>query len=170
MNYSLSEKDIQSYFGNQIKIIPYDALQGIENLDNYMENIIALVILYRYEQTYGHWTCLIKRCNNTFEFFDPVGTKPDILLLDIPMRIRNALGQDYALLAPLLLDSSRSVEYNNEKLQKENDNIKTCGKWVVIRIMMRDLPLKTFQNMFMGPQSDKMIHNLYEDAKKNKNK
>lgn len=137
INYSLSNAEIEKYLGDKCKIIVYEDLEKIKNIENYMSNILFLVILYQTEKDYGHWTVLIKNdLINAFSFFDSYGIKPDMQLLDMPMIIRNGLGQTFPHLSVLLFNSKRKIFYNHNKLQKLANNVSTCGKWVVLRCLM----------------------------------
>lgn len=149
MNYSLSETDLRKYLGKDLVIKKYSDLANINNIDTYMADKDFIVILYRSTSNYGHWTCLLKHDKfNSYEFFDSYGIQPDRQLISMPLRIRNAFGQESPILAALLLDSDRKIEYNNFKLQKLDDKIATCGKWVTMRCLMNELPIEVFGKLF----------------------
>ena len=164
MNESLNHKQIQYYLGQLCKIIRYGELKDIDNLDTYMKDIKYLVILYEEEKHRGHWCCVIKdNVQNIFEFFDSYGTKPDEQLQDIPMVIRNNLNMEFPLLGQLMFESCRETVYNDHKLQKLSDKISTCGKWVILRCMMSELPIDAFAALFMHKyMSDKYCHEIYK--------
>lgn len=147
IGYSLTGKDMESYLGKFSKIIKYSELKDVKNIETYMKDFIWLVILYEQKENYGHWTVLIKNdLNNSFEFFDSYGTKPDLQLLDTPMIIRNSLDQNFPYLAVLLFESKRTIFYNHNKLQKLNLKVATCGKWVIVRCLMYLIDLDLFMN------------------------
>lgn len=166
MNYSLSNDDIKKYLGKQCKILRYADLKDISNLDSFMKDFLYLIVLYTWKQNYGHWTVIIKNdYNNTYEFFDSYGTKPDLQLMDVNMYIRNELGMTFPLLAELLHDTPRKIIYNSDKLQSPKKGINTCGKWVVFRCLTYLLPVETFADMFLNNASpnDKQLQKLWVD-------
>ena len=155
LSYSLSNFDIKKYLGNKALIINYKQLDDINNLEKFMnyKNINFLIILYEYEQNYGHWSCIIKNdIQNIFEFFDPYGTKPDVQLKEIPMRLRNQFGLEHPKVAILLCESN------------------TCGKWVVIRCCTYLLPIETFALLFMQKRqsnNDKELQKIWNNFIRN---
>lgn len=168
MNYSLTDKDIRKYLGKKCKIIKYEKLSSIDNLETYMNDIKFLVILYEWKPNYGHWCCIIKNnLANTFEFFDSYGTKPDQSLFDLPIRVRNNFGLDMPKVAILLMESKRTIIYNNYMLQSTKSKITTCGKWVVIRCLMIYLPIDTFAKIFIDKKNtDKYLQLLWVNLSK----
>ena len=172
MNEALSTDDMTKYLGKLCKVIKYSQLIDVHNIDEFMKDVQFLVLLYETEPRFGHWTCLIRNdILDIFEFFDSYGTKPDLQLLDIPIRIRNALGQEYPLLATLLFKSRRKIHYNNHKLQKLDKNIATCGKWVIFRCLMCYLNVDLFVNMIENynkkdKELDKTIQKMWLELKK----
>jgi len=164
MNYSLTELDIKKYLGNECRIINYKQLNDIRSLDTYMKPFKYLIILYTWKENYGHWTCVLKNdLTHTFEFFDSYGTKPDYQLMDVPIRIRNDLGMEYPQLASLLYKSPRQILYNEDKLQKFSPRINTCGKWVVLRCCMGNIPVETFAKLFEGKRHDSYLQQLWRN-------
>ena len=173
LSYSLSNFDIKKYLGNKALIINYKQLDDIDNLEKFMnyKNINFLIILYEYEQNYGHWSCVIKNdIQNIFEFFDPYGTKPDVQLNEIPMRLRNQFGLEHPKVAILLYESNKPIVYNNYKLQQEKNGTNTCGKWVVIRCCTYLLPIETFALLFMQKRqsnNDKELQKIWNNFIRN---
>ena len=166
MNTLLTNTDIKKYLGKDCKIISYRQLNDISNFDQFMSNILFLIILYEHKKNVGHWCVIIKDdVQKIFEFFDPYGTQPDKQLLDLPIRIRNSLGQDYPTLAAHLYNSNRQIVYNSHKLQQLKIGINTCGKWVLTRCMMYKLPINSYASLFKGDK-DKQVQNLYNSIKK----
>lgn len=163
MNYAINEDDIKNYLGNQVKIIEYKQLKNVSDLESFMQ-VPFLFLLYEHKPNFGHWTCIIKNdIQYTFEFFDSYGTKPDLQLLDLPIRLRNSLGQESPELASLLFDSNRKIIYNSNKLQSENQKIQTCGKWCILRCSMFNIPVNTFADLFLHQRvmSDKVLQKLW---------
>lgn len=165
MNYSLSETDLRKYLGKNLTIKRYSDLVNIKDIDQYMADKPFIIILYRSHESYGHWTCLLKHDKfNSYEFFDSYGIKPDRQLISMPLRIRNAFGQESPILAALLFDSKRNIEYNNFRLQKVDDKIATCGKWVTMRCLMNEIPIEVFGQLFSNNKkpADRYLESLWK--------
>jgi len=55
----------------------------------------------------------------------------------IPEVVKRMLGEDNYHLSRLLRDvKDRQVIYSKKRLQKLEDGINTCGRWVLLRILM----------------------------------
>lgn len=77
------------------------------------------------------------------QWFDSYGLLPDSELQFIKRNYRARSNQDYTHLTHLLLDWQRRtggvVKYSQYRLQKLKKGDNTCGRFVVLRLMMRDL-------------------------------
>jgi len=138
MNYALSATDIRQAINTNI--FHYFELQSIEDIDKLFRND-SFVILYPIESLLrGHWVVVIRNQYGV-EFFDPLGIFPD-------------KQKDYALysnlvdtinyLSRLLKNSKYNLSYNEHKFQRRNDEVTTCGRWVIVRCLMRDKSLEYF--------------------------
>lgn len=109
----------------------------------------AAVILYQESRYSGHYVCLIKR-EDSYEFFDSFGLKPD-----------EELQYAHYISTPYLrnlIDNER-VTYNTVKLQQNKSSISTCGRYAGVRIAMRELSLPEFHSFFRGSHMnpDKLV-------------
>lgn len=107
-------------------------------LDEVLKPFGSCVILYETADNWGHWILLIRR-GNVVELFDPYGYKPDEQRKFIP---RTYLKKNYPHkhLVKLLLDSRYTIHYNNFELQdRNNKNVATCGRHVVMRALCKEL-------------------------------
>lgn len=162
MNYSLSNGDINKLLDGKCNIMSYDQLNNYNNIDSAMGKYGALVLLYQTKQNYGHWCCVFKRNNDTIEFFDPYGLFPDDELEFVPNNMRNVLGEDYPHLTWLLYNSGyKKIDYNSKQLQKFKEDVNTCGRHCVVRIMMRNLSIDEYIK-FLGKDPDKKVLELTE--------
>lgn len=168
MNESLSGKDIMNMLGSECKILRYSNLKNINSLDDFMKMYRYVIVLYEWKKDYGHWTALIKLQDgsNRIEFFDSYGTKPDLMLKKLPIRIRNNFGMDLPEILRLLTTSNHKIEYSPYKLQSTNPNIRTCGKWCVIRCLFDHLNNDNFYLLFKNRKNkDKLVSKLYKQIK-----
>jgi hypothetical protein len=158
INYSLSNEDILRITNNGTNIISYPELKKYNNIDDIFINDCC-TILYETRKSYGHWVCLIKHDKNNIEFFDSYGKMPDEQLKYIPEYFRKKNGQQHSLLTYLLLKSGCKIEYNHDKLQCMERDISTCGRWISLRILLKDWKLKDFVKSFKSSKcnSDKLV-------------
>jgi hypothetical protein len=147
MDKSLSDTEIDKLCNYKVNIITYPDLATYDNIDDLLEPYGNLVILYETKKGYGHWVALMKMDNNTLEFFDPYGGKPDDQLKFIPEHFRIENNEYHTHLIYLLLKSRYKITYNEHKLQKFLEDINTCGRWVCLRILFKNMSLKDFNKM-----------------------
>jgi len=145
---SLSESDIKTMLNGQCNVLTYPELVNYDNINDAMGPHGALILLYMTKQNYGHWVCAFKRNNNAIEFFDSYGFFPDDELKLIPEYFRKVSNQLYPHLTYLLLKSKNKIEYNNVQLQKLKKDVNTCGRWCIVRIMLRNLTINEFVRKF----------------------
>lgn len=143
---SLSGDDVLKLLNNKAKLIIYSDLENFKHIDDALENNGNLIILYETKQSYGHWTCLFRNelKPNVISFFDPYGLKPDDELRFVPKHFKKISGQNYPLLSALLIESGYKIEYNEYKLQQSLEDINTCGRHCVVRILMKVLSLEDY--------------------------
>lgn len=141
---SLSDEDIKRLLNNNINIITYTDLVNTCNIDDILDPFGACIILYLTQENYGHWTCLHKINNDLLEFFDSYGTIIDDELKSIERNFRKKSKQNYPHLTSLLYECPYDISYNHYPFQKKNNNIKTCGRHVVTRLLLKDLSLDDY--------------------------
>ncbi len=142
----LSSEDIERMLDGKTRIMSYRQLMKKKNLKQVLEPFGSAVILYETKDAFGHWVALIKR-GDTVEFFDPYGYKPDDQRKFIPAAYKK---QHYPEkhLVKLLLDSGYKIRYNHFELQDRNKHdMSTCGRWVVLRILLKDLDEHQFKQI-----------------------
>jgi hypothetical protein len=126
---------------NKANLIIVNDLIKYNHIDAVLGEYGAVILLYENEKYKGHWVCLFKINDSTLMFFDPYGLKPDEQLQF----------SDYSkpYLSMLLKDSGYRVKYNNKDLQKFCKQVSTCGKFVSLRLIFRDLPNRKFISLFL---------------------
>lgn len=122
---SLGDDDIRMFLGNP-KIITYAELANANSIDEVLSNDYV-ILLYEDSPNHGHWTA-VNKINNTIQFFDPYGGKPDSQQKWVPMEMRKELGSDKPYLTRLFDKCPYPVEYNDVKYQKESPMINNCGR------------------------------------------
>ena len=150
MDTAINEDDFRKVFGNKCRVIPYEKVSSLGNLNNYFKRKKCVFILYNYAGNYGHWTCLFKSPEGGIEFFDSYGTKPDYELKDFPDDVRIEHGMRCPLLVKKLIQSKQRVHFNNHKLQKSGKGVQTCGRWCIMRVLKSNEPIDKFAASYKG--------------------
>lgn len=150
---ALSNFDLTKMLDGEANIILYPNLANFNSVDEILGPYGACIILFESQPRYGHWVCLMRR-DNTIEFFNPYGGLPDASLQKIPLEYRIESGQDYPLLTLILYHSPYDVEYNEFKFQRHGQNIRTCGRWCVVRLLLKDLDIYQFKDFIDAGKTD----------------
>lgn len=144
----MSDDDILDLLDHKASLILYPDLAKSDNIDDYLQNNGACVILYETKKNFGHWCCIFKTINkNELEFFDPYGLPPDAELKYIDYNFRKSNNELRPHLTHLLLNSNYKVTYSNYRFQKMMDDINTCGDHVVCRLLFKFMPLKKYAKL-----------------------
>ena len=130
--YSLSDSDLKSVLGQDLRIIKYADLDQYKSLNELLpENNSYVVILIESEHNSGHWVTISFR-DNVFTMFDSYGC--DLRTeLDFISRAKNyILGNTKKELTDLIKNTEDCCEvlFNKERLQSKNSEIATCGRFV----------------------------------------
>jgi hypothetical protein len=160
----ISGHDIKQLLHGKVNVIRNLDLDQYMHIDELLYPYDQCVILYEIRPGFGHWVCLTKY-GNSLEFFCSYGTKPDKNLKYIDPDFLIESGQDKMLLTQLLLNSDYDLTYNEFKFQERDPLIATCGKWAVLRCLLKEASLETFKNIFFGPNSDEIATFLCLDNK-----
>jgi hypothetical protein len=146
MEVSLSGLDIQ----NQVNcnIIKYSDIPNYNNIDDLLIND-KCVILYETKENYGHWTCIYKH-GNTLAFFDSYGNNFNEQTKFIPTQLNKKLKNNHKNLIKLLYKSPYNVEFNEYPLQKLEEGVNTCGRWVIVRLQNPYVSVNEFHKLFVN--------------------
>jgi len=138
LNYSLSDSDIRSVLGDFTKIIKYADFDHYTSLNELLpQNNDFVVILIESEKNSGHWTCISRR-DNVFTLFDSYGCKLSQELDFVSRSMNYLLGQTKAELENLIKNTADDCEvvYNKERLQSQDSNVASCGRWCCAYLSM----------------------------------
>ena len=147
-----------------VKIITVKELQNYNSIDEVMQGAPYVLLLYeQYVLNNGHWVGLLDHGSH-LEHFDSYGIKPDMELKWCEKNFRQEHYGSSPKLLELLLRSKKKVRYNNHKLQKSSPQIATCGRWCVLRFLMKHLDEEQFAKLFMNKAipSDHLCTLAYE--------
>ena len=129
----LGDDDIRRYLPDA-KIMRYSKLQNFAHIDELLPGKINYcILLYEDSPNKGHWVVVCKY-GNFCEFFDSYGGAPDTQLNWNPKIINEKLDQE-PYLTNLFNKCPYEVVYNPIKYQGDSDDINTCGRHCVFRII-----------------------------------
>lgn len=160
MDIALSDKQVLELVNGKANIILYPDLHKYHSIDDLLFPYGACFILFESQPNFGHWCALIKLDNQNIEFFNPYGGYPDDGLEYIPPKFRIETNQDYPYLSYLMINSNYNLSYNEHRFQKHNKNIRTCGRWSAMRILLKNYSLDEFTNIFLNKNSDRLVTDL----------
>jgi hypothetical protein len=146
-SYPLSDSDIRKILGNDIKILTYADLAGLQNINQAFDKKGRCILLYLTESnTAGHWVCMLNK-GGTIEYFDPYGEPPNEPLETITEEQREEYGEDEPYLTNLMKASGKKVIYNTHGFQKDKQDINTCGRHSVVRCLYAPYSLKKYKSV-----------------------
>ena len=135
MNRDLSDDDIRFYLGNECKILKYSELRNYSSLTELLPGRVDYcIILVESAPNKGHWVWVCKY-KGIYEMGDPYGCKIDTELKFISKGVRKALGEEHLLLTNLLKTQADRVIFNKVKFQKLSNQVATCGRHCILRIL-----------------------------------
>ena len=144
--YPLGDDDIVKILGPTV-VMTYPQLAEVDDIREIFDKDGRAVVLFLTEdETTGHWTGLLRN-DNTIEYFDPYGSAPDADRKWLSKEKLRQLDEDRPLLTKLLRGSGMKVYFNTRPFQEDKTDVNTCGRWVVSRLLHRQLSLPQFNAM-----------------------
>ena len=145
--YALGDDDMNQLLGDNLFIFVYPYLDDVQHIDDIFDNEGRSLMLYLVNNiNSGHWVCMIKK-NNHIHYFDPYGNGPDNILNTLSEQKKDELDQETPKLTNLLKDSGYTIDYNIYPYQKVGNNINTCGRHCVFRLLNKDLDDVQYYNL-----------------------
>lgn len=150
--YSLSSADIRNVLKG-IKIIEYPQLAETNDIFEIFDYdgrcVLFFVTNEQGKNVVGHWECIINdKENNIINFFDSYGLQPDSAEEYLNKNLKLKLKENGPLLMPLLQKANEEkgtkIFYNNVKLQEMKPNVSTCGRYVVTRLIHKNMNNQQF--------------------------
>jgi hypothetical protein len=129
-----------------VKILRYRDLLNCPTLESAWGPHKALICLYETSEGYGHWVACFEVSPGICEYFDPYGMLFDDPLSYVPDDFKKQKGM-IPWLTKLVTEYGDCI-YNDIQLQEFRDATNTCGRWVGLRVALRNMPLDKFVNMF----------------------
>lgn len=152
----LSDEEVLRLVDGRSNLVLYEDIHNYKTIDDLLYPYDACIILYVFQKkpyTFGHWVLMHKR-GNELEYFDSYGKEIDYPLDEVPKNLKKQTNQDYAYLTKLIVDSPYKIQYNDHQFQESDPKIKTCGRYVALRLLLKDLSLKKFEKLFKNNPDD----------------
>ena len=159
LSYSLSDDDIKKLLGGDIKITTYPDLEKKQSLNELFDRHGRAILFFPQEnQQSGHWTALIKN-GREIEFFDPYGEPPEKQKESLPKSKLDELRMNKPSLANLLDNSGYRIYFNKIQLQKFSNDVTTCGRHCVCRLIYHKFPVERYRQMIdrSGDNPDEFV-------------
>jgi hypothetical protein len=96
---------------------------------------------------------------NAIEYFDSYGEKPEAQREWLSEEQLEELGEETPYLMNLLKGSGYKVYWNTYAYQKDKDDINTCGRWAVARLITKDISNQQFYNLVRDQMKEKGLKN-----------
>jgi hypothetical protein len=145
--YALSDDDIRRLLGSDIKITSYPDLEKVQHINEIFDRKGRAVLFFpQQSKLQGHWSCLVKN-GREIEFFDPYGEAPEDQKEGLSGGDLERLGMTQPLLANLLLNSGSRIYFNKVQIQELNNDVQTCGRHVVARLMYYKFPVNKYRQI-----------------------
>lgn len=147
--YAISNDDINKVLEPDTNIFSYPKFAEMSHIDEAFDPLGRCVFLFLTQsESMGHWLTMFKRDNNrTIEYFDSYAEKPEAQRKWISQEDLDRLGEDQPYLWNLLKKSGYRVYYNTVQYQSDREDISTCGRWCLARLICKDFSNKEFYNM-----------------------
>ncbi len=147
VSYALTDTDIQKLLGGT-SLFKYPDLHQMSSIDEAFDDKGRAMMLYLTEDEHtGHWVCMLKK-GKEVEYFDSYGGyKPDDERKWLSKAKQEELGQDEPTLTRMLREAGYKVTHNPYKFQEEVNDMNTCGRHSVVRLLLGHLPLKEYAHV-----------------------
>jgi hypothetical protein len=146
--YALSLSEMKR-LNPMTKVITYDELQNIDDIDEILEPYGECIILYLSGSNYGHWVCVYtiedkEENKSKLAYFCPYGYK-----IDSDQYTKNLIddgilfetGQIFNILSELMINSRYDeITYNDDQFQTVANDVSSCGRWCTLRLWLRHIP------------------------------
>ena len=164
LSQPLSSVQIKSELPSGIPIHIYQDLKKYTSLDQVLGKKGAAVLLYPGESDHnGHWVTVFKNINEKgkpiVEFFDPYGEPPDAQKDGISKNQLEKMRMEHPDLTRLLEESGCHVIFNKVQLQKLANDVQTCGRHAVCRLLYYKMPIQKDRQMIQksGMNPDEFV-------------
>jgi hypothetical protein len=160
--YSLGDDDIRKLLGSGIKITSYANLDKHNHINELLDGHGRGVIFYpQQNERQGHWTAILRK-GREIEFFDPYGEPPDTAKHLLTQQKLERMNMDQPHLLKLMKESGCRILFNKVQLQELADDVSTCGRHIVSRLLHHRLPIRRYREIIRrsGMSPDEFVVKL----------
>jgi len=146
---TLTDGDLRTLTDGKCRVMLYSDLMKFDNIDAVLNPHGAVILMYQTnERLFGHFVCLFRdaKRKDRLIFYDSYGLKMDDELKFSKWNVRN-MGGLVPHLSDLIHQSRYSVESNMKRMQRNNKDYNTCGRYAALRIIFRELTNDQFNYM-----------------------
>ena len=155
--YALSNDDINHILEPDTKIFTYPEFGKMNSITEAFDKLGRCVFLFlTTSPTSGHWCCMFKR-SDCIEYFSSYGDKPEDERKWLTEEQLEELGQEEPYLYDLLKQSGYKVYWSTHQYQSDRQDINTCGRWCVMRLICKDFSNKEFYNLVKEQMKERGI-------------
>lgn len=153
---ALSAEDLRGMLGAKaqtVRVMLYDDLVSFRSLDELLTGFDAAIILLQIQTPnsppVGHWIAMLDM-ETYVEHFDSYGIGIDEEL---------AVTHEKAYLRDMMEETRRPLVQTKARLQARREDVNTCGRWCVARVLMHSADTDDFSRFFksFGNQPDAMV-------------
>ena len=145
--YPLSDQDIRDILGDDIKIISYPELANMKSIDEAFDSKgRSIMLIPNQSPTSGHWVAMLQK-PDSIEFFDSYGDAPEEQKGGMSRSRLESLDIENPDLTRLLRASGKPVYYNSRDYQSEKNNVATCGRHAVCRLLYAPYSLNQYDRI-----------------------
>jgi hypothetical protein len=151
----LTGDEVLKLFGSKLNFMLYEKLYSCNSLADILEGKDGTVILYQYEKFEGHYVLLMKRNDNEYEYFDPLGYEVDYALA----YFRYDKSPQLSDLIRRHQNNGGTVTINKQKFERDAERINTCGKHVIVRYSFKEMNLSEYTHFIKSSRikSDRLV-------------
>ena len=147
--YALSNDDINKILEPDTHIMTYPELRNYKTIDDIFDPLGRVIMLYPIDApNNGHWVGMWKQ-GDRINYFDPYGKPPEEPKQWVSSDMNKLMGQGRNLLTDMLKQSGYKVYWNTYPYQKMDEDVATCGRWVVARLVCKDMSADKFYKAVM---------------------
>ena len=128
--------DLRKLVPPYCKVVKLEDIHDKHRAELFKTHSSIIVLLPSDHSDVGHYIALIGKEKGYIEYFSSLAGSPE--------QEQKRLGTDQTLLKIL----GKRYLYNSKKLQQGKFSIQSCGMWVVARVILQDLKLREFQELF----------------------
>ena len=132
----VSIHDLKKLVPSYCRVVKLEQIHSQHRSELFKNHTAVIVLLPSDHSDVGHFVALLGKEKGYIEYFSSLGESAE--------KEQKRLSTDKTLLHIL----GKRYQYNQRKLQQGKFSIQSCGMWVLTRVILQDLKLREFQQLF----------------------